>query len=46
MRLEGLYPYNAIHAPSVALAHVYRDAARHLGIDLVEKPEQTEEVIR
>jgi hypothetical protein len=46
MRLEGLYPYNAIHAPSVALAHVYRDAARHLGIDLVEKPVQTEEVIR
>ena len=37
-----LYPYDATHAPSVALAHVYREAARHLGIDLVEKPVQTE----
>jgi ABC-type uncharacterized transport system substrate-binding protein len=37
-----LYPYDATHAPSVALAHVYRDAARHLGIDLVEKPVRTE----
>jgi putative ABC transport system substrate-binding protein len=26
----------------VALAHVYREAARHLGIDLVEKPVRTE----
>jgi len=37
-----LYPYDATHAPSVALAHRYREAARHLGIDLVEKPVQTE----
>jgi putative ABC transport system substrate-binding protein len=37
-----LYPYDATHAPSVALAHVYREAARHLGIDLVEKPVRTE----
>jgi hypothetical protein len=25
----------------VALAHRYREAARHLGMDLVEKPVQT-----
>ena len=37
-----LYPYDATHAPSVALAHVYREAARHLGIDLVEQPVRTE----
>ena len=37
-----LYPYDATHAPSVALAHRYRDAARRLGIDLVEKPVRTE----
>ena len=37
-----LYPYNATHAPSVALAYKYREAAHHLGIDLVEKPVQTE----
>jgi len=37
-----LYPYHATHAPSVALAHKYREAAHHLGIDLVEKPVQTE----
>ena len=36
-----LYPYDATHAPSVALAHRYREAARHLGMDLVEKPVQT-----
>jgi putative ABC transport system substrate-binding protein len=37
-----LYPYDATHAPSVALAHRYREAARHLGMALVEHPVQTE----
>jgi putative ABC transport system substrate-binding protein len=37
-----LYPYNATHAPSVALAQVYRDAAHHLGLELVEQPVRTE----
>jgi putative ABC transport system substrate-binding protein len=37
-----LYPYDAAHAPSVALAHVYQDAARHLGMELVERPMRTE----
>jgi len=37
-----LYPYDAAHAPSVALAHVYQDAARHLGMELVEQPVRTE----
>jgi putative tryptophan/tyrosine transport system substrate-binding protein len=37
-----LYPYDATHAPSVALAQGYRDAARHLGLELVEKPVRTE----
>jgi putative ABC transport system substrate-binding protein len=37
-----LYPYDATHAPSVALAQGYRDAARHLGMELVEKPVRTE----
>ena len=37
-----LYPYDATHAPSVALAHRYREAARHLGIALVEHPVHTE----
>jgi putative tryptophan/tyrosine transport system substrate-binding protein len=37
-----LYPYDATHAPSVALAQVYRDAARHLGMELVEKSVRTE----
>jgi putative ABC transport system substrate-binding protein len=37
-----LYPYDAAHAPSVALAQMYRDAARHLGIELVEQPVRTE----
>jgi putative ABC transport system substrate-binding protein len=41
-----LYPYDATHAPSVALAQVYRDAARHLGIELVEKPVRTEEEVQ
>lgn len=37
-----LYPYDATHTPSIALAHVYRDAAHRLRIDLVEKPVRTE----
>jgi putative tryptophan/tyrosine transport system substrate-binding protein len=37
-----LYPYDATHAPSVALAQVYRDAARHLGMEVVEQPVRTE----
>lgn len=37
-----LYPYDATHAPSVALAHRYREAARHLGMELVEHPVRTE----
>jgi putative tryptophan/tyrosine transport system substrate-binding protein len=41
-----LYPYDATHTPSVALAQVYRDAARHLGIELVEKPVRTEEEVQ
>jgi putative ABC transport system substrate-binding protein len=41
-----LYPYDATHAPSVALAQAYRDAARHLGIELVEKPVRTEEEVQ
>jgi putative ABC transport system substrate-binding protein len=41
-----LYLYDATHAPSVALAQVYRDAARHLGMELVEKPVRTEEEVQ
>jgi putative ABC transport system substrate-binding protein len=41
-----LYPYDAIHAPSVALAQGYRDAARHLGMELVEQPVRTEEEVQ
>jgi len=41
-----LYPYDATHAPSMALAQGYRDAARHLGLELVEKPVQTEEEVK
>jgi putative ABC transport system substrate-binding protein len=41
-----LYLYDAAHAPSAALAQVYRDAARHLGMELVEKPVRTEEEVR
>ena len=37
-----LFPYDVNHTPSVAMAQVYRDAARRLGIELVEKPVQTE----
>jgi putative ABC transport system substrate-binding protein len=41
-----LYPYDATHAPSVALAQAYRDAARYLGMELVEKPVRTEEEVQ
>jgi putative tryptophan/tyrosine transport system substrate-binding protein len=41
-----LYPYDATHAPSVALAQGYRDAARHLGMELVKKPVRTEEEVQ
>jgi putative ABC transport system substrate-binding protein len=41
-----LYPYDATHAPSVALAQVYRDAAHRLGMELVEKPVRTEEEVQ
>jgi putative ABC transport system substrate-binding protein len=41
-----LYPYDATHAPSVALAQVYQDAARRLGMELVEKPVRTEEEVQ
>ena len=41
-----LYPYDATHTPSVALAQVYRDAARRLGMELVEKPVRTEEEVQ
>jgi putative ABC transport system substrate-binding protein len=41
-----LYPYDATHAPSVALAQAYRNAARHLGMELVEKPVRTEEEVK
>jgi putative ABC transport system substrate-binding protein len=37
-----LFPYNANDTQSVARATVYRDAARRLGIELVEKPVRTE----
>lgn len=38
-----LYPYDAADTYALAAAPVYRDAARRLGIELVEKPVQTEE---
>jgi putative tryptophan/tyrosine transport system substrate-binding protein len=41
-----LYPYDATHAPSVALAQVYHDAARHLGMEVVENPVRTEEEVQ
>jgi putative ABC transport system substrate-binding protein len=41
-----LYLYDANHAYSVAAAKVYRDAARRLGIQLVEKAVRTEEEAR
>jgi putative tryptophan/tyrosine transport system substrate-binding protein len=40
---QVLFPYDANDAHSVAAARVYRDAARHLKIELVEKAIQTQE---
>jgi putative ABC transport system substrate-binding protein len=37
-----LFPYDANHTDSVARAAVYRAAAHHLGMELVEKPVHTE----
>jgi putative tryptophan/tyrosine transport system substrate-binding protein len=41
-----LYSYDATDQYAAAQARVYRDAARHLGIELVERPVQTEEEAR
>jgi putative tryptophan/tyrosine transport system substrate-binding protein len=38
-----LYLYDAVDAVAVAQARAYREAARHLRIELVEKPVRTEE---
>jgi putative ABC transport system substrate-binding protein len=38
-----LLPYDAADVPAVAALQVYRDAARHLGIELVEQAVHTEE---
>jgi putative ABC transport system substrate-binding protein len=38
-----LFPYNPSDAYAAAAARVYRDAARHLGVILLEKPVRTEE---
>jgi putative ABC transport system substrate-binding protein len=38
-----LFPYDAADAEAVAEARAYREAARRLGIELVEKPVRTEE---
>jgi putative ABC transport system substrate-binding protein len=38
-----LFPYDTADAPAVAAVQVYRDAARHLGIELVEQVVHTEE---
>ena len=38
-----LYPYDAADASAVAMARMYRDAARRLGIVLVERAIQTQE---
>jgi putative ABC transport system substrate-binding protein len=38
-----LFPYEANHAYSLLAANVYREAARRLGIELVEKMVRTEE---
>lgn len=37
-----LFPYNSAEAYSLRLAHIYRDAARHLGVELIEKPVRTQ----
>jgi putative ABC transport system substrate-binding protein len=41
-----LFPYDVNHVLSVRAARVYRDAARRLGVMLVEKPVQTVEEAR
>ena len=41
-----LYPYNPNDAYTAAAARVYRDAARQLGVLLLEKPMRTEEEAR
>jgi putative ABC transport system substrate-binding protein len=41
-----LFPYDAQDAHSEAWAQVYREAARHLGIELVERPVRTVEEVR
>ena len=38
-----LFPYDAADASAVAAARVYREAARRLGIEMVEKPVRTVE---
>jgi putative ABC transport system substrate-binding protein len=37
-----LFPYNAAEAYAVRMASTYREAARRLGIDLIEKPIRTQ----
>ena len=41
-----LFPYDAADAPAVAAVQVYRDAARRLGVELVEQVVRTEEDAR
>jgi putative ABC transport system substrate-binding protein len=41
-----LFPYNANEAHIVKMARVYREAARHLGMELVERPVHTTEEAR
>lgn len=41
-----LFVYNAAHDYSVRLAMAYREAARHLGITLIEKPVRTHEAAK
>ena len=41
-----VFPYDAADAASVAEARGYRDAARHLGIELVERPVRTQEEVQ
>jgi ABC-type uncharacterized transport system substrate-binding protein len=41
-RKRVLFTYNADDSYTIAAARLYRDAARHLGVELVEKPVRTE----
>ncbi len=41
-----VYPYNVMDVMAVAKAEAYRDAARRLGIELVERPLRTQEEAR